>query len=145
MPVLISIPKLHINDDVVPVGLAPDGEMDVPPVESSGWYRLAAKPGERGAAVIVGHVNFNGVPGALGRIGELRPSDQVTVTDQAGVARTFAVYSVVEVPKVDYAKTTVPLVFGPRVAADLELVTCSGGVRNHEYLNNTIVSSRLVT
>lgn len=144
-PVSVSIPKLHVTDEVVPVGLAADDEMEVPAVDETGWYLHSPKPGEPGPAVLAGHVNWNGEPGALGHIGELKAGDRITVTDSTGTVRTFAVYDVVEIPKADYKTRTVPLVFGHRDTADLELVTCSGTVRNHEYSANTIVSARLVT
>jgi sortase (surface protein transpeptidase) len=144
-PVSVSIPKLHITDEVVTVGLAADGEMEVPEVDETGWYEHSPMPGEIGPSLLVGHVNYDGVPGALGRIGELTVGDQITVTDSTGTTRTFAVYDVAEIPKAQYRERTVPLVFGHRTTADLELVTCSGPVTNHEYANNTIASARLVT
>lgn len=142
-PVSVSIPKLGVTDEVVPVGLAADGEMEVPEVDETGWYEHSPMPGMVGPSVLAGHVNWDGTPGALGRIGELAPGDQVTVTDSTGTQRTFAVYGVVEIPKADYKARTVPLVFGHRTTADLELVTCSGTVHDHEYSDNTIVSARL--
>lgn len=118
--------------------------MEIPDVSESGWYRLGPLPGNPGASLISGHVNWDGRLGALGRIGELKADDRIVVTDVAGVARTFAVYDVVSIPKIKYRALTVPLVFGSRTSRDLELVTCSGPVVNHEYLDNTIVSARLI-
>lgn len=145
VPVSISIPVQNVTDEVVPVGLAADGSMEVPDVHEAGWYRLGPKPGEPGAAVVIGHVNFAGVPGALGRIGELKPGDLITVKDAAGIERSFSTYSVREIPKSQYAAKTVALVFGARTTDDLVIVTCSGVVINHEYQGNTILSAHLVT
>lgn len=143
IPVSISIPKQGVTDEVVPVGLAADGSMEVPDVSESGWYRLGPKPGERGAAVVIGHVDWKGTPGALGRIGELHSGDVIVVKDQAGIERLFGVYDVQQIPKSQYAAKTVALAFGARSTDDLVLVTCSGVVVNHEYQSNTIVSARL--
>jgi sortase (surface protein transpeptidase) len=143
-PTSITIPALGVTDEVVPVGLAADGSMQVPDVHESGWYRLGVKPGEPGPAVIVGHVNYGGTPGALGRIGELKPGALITVKDTAGVERTFAVDVVTVVPKAQYASRTAPLVFGPVADPELRLVTCSGSVVDHNYLDNTVVSAHLV-
>jgi len=143
-PEYIKIPRLHIEDDIIPVGLAADGTMEVPAVEHSGWYDLGPRPGAPGGAVVVGHVNYSGVQGALGRIGELTNGDQVSVTDTAGVVRTFTVYDVEHIPKSQYAARTVPLVFGARTTTDLVIVTCGGQIVGHSYLDNVVVSARLV-
>lgn len=145
VPVSISIPSQGVTDEVVPVGLAPDGSMEVPDVHESGWWTLGPKPGERGAAVVIGHVDFAGVPGALGRIGQLHPGDLVIVKDASGVERTFATDSVTQIPKNQYAARTVPLVFGPVPDVELRIVTCSGTVVDHSYLDNTVLSAHLVT
>lgn len=154
-PVRVLIPKIGVNDDVVPVGMCevvsqprcPDGRgsMEVPPVDQTGWYRPGPEPGENGAAVLAGHVNWDGQAGALGRIGELAAGDLVTVVDATGIERTFVVYDVVQIPKAEYQKRILPLVSGRTGGPGLALVTCSGRVVNHEYLDNTIVSARQVT
>lgn len=143
-PVSVSIPKLHVTDEVVPVGLAPDGEMEVPEVDETGYYEHSPMPGEIGPSLLASHVNYNGVAGAFAHIGDLDVGDQIVVTDSTGTERSFAVYSITVIPKAEYATRTVPLVFGKRATADLMLVTCSGKVTNHEYADNTIVGARLV-
>lgn len=144
VPVAIAIPKLGVTDEVIPVGLAQDNAMEVPPVDKVGYYKYAPLPGQRGPAVMAGHVNWSGTPGAFSRLAELKVGDQVTVTDNTGVKRTFAVYDVRTVLKSDYMTRTVPLVFGARTTSDLVLVTCGGRLDGHEYLSNVIASARLV-
>lgn len=144
LPVSIEIPKLNITDDIVAVGLAKDGSMEVPPVERSGWFRLGPKPGAVGPATVIGHVDYDGVSGALGRIGELRNGDQAIVSDTSGVARVFVVYAVrAKLKKTEFATVTAPLVFGETAGPELRLVTCSGPVVAHQYQENTVVSLRL--
>lgn len=145
VPVQIAIPRLGVVDDVIPVGLAPaDNAMEVPPVTSTGWYKLAPRPGQRGAGVLAAHVNWAGQQGAFARLHELKPGDQVVVTDDRGVARRFAIFDVRTILKSDYQAKTVPLVFGARTTIDVELVTCGGDLNGHEYLSNVIASGRLV-
>lgn len=144
VPTSISIPVQNVTDEVVPVGLAPDGSMEIPNVSKAGWYDRGPRPGSPGAAVLVGHVDFQGVAGKLGRIGQLKPGDLITVKDAAGIERTFSTYDVRQIPKSQYAAKTVALVFGARTTADLVVVTCSGAVVDHQYLNNTILSAHLV-
>jgi hypothetical protein len=151
-PVRVLIPKLGVDDDVLPVGkcakvsppACPDGagEMELPPVEHTGWYRPGPEPGEPGTAVLAGHVNWEGQAGALGRIGELATGDLVTVVDATGIERTFVVYAVVQIPKAKYPEQIKPLLSGRSGGPELRLVTCSGEVVGREYLDNTIVSAR---
>lgn len=144
VPVTITIPKLGVVDDIVPVGLdMRDNAMEVPPIDKVGYYKYAPLPGQRGPAVLAGHRNWSGTPGAFARLEELKPGDKLTVTDARGAVRTFAVYDVRTILKSDYQTRTVPLVFGARTTADLVAVTCSGRVANHEYDSNTVVSARL--
>lgn len=145
VPVSITISALGVTDEVVPVGLAPDGSMQVPDVSESGWWRLGPKPGDIGSAVVVSHVNYRGVAGALGRIGELKPGALVTVKDASGVERTFVTDTVTQIPKSQYAARTVPLVFGKVSTPELKIVTCSGTVTNHQYSDNTILAAHLIT
>lgn len=151
-PVSIKIPSLRIADELVPVGLCaevvkltcPDGkgEMELPPVTETGWYRLGPRPGEPGRAVIAGHVNYEGTPGALGHLPAMKVGDLVTTTAADGTQTSFTVYASRQIPKARYAAETVPLVFTPTGARELALITCSGKVVNHEYLDNTIVLLR---
>lgn len=145
VPVAVAIPKLDVADEVIPVGLAGDNEMEVPPVDKVGWYRLAPKPGQRGAGVLAGHVNWSGQPGAFARLAELKPGDRIVVTDDRSMKRTFAVFDVQTILKADYQDRAVPLVFGARATTDLVLVTCGGALSGHEYLSNVIASARLTT
>lgn len=143
-PIRVELPSLHVSDDVVPVALDAAGEMELPPVTSVGWYRLAPEPGDVGRAVISGHVDWAGTPGAFKRIGELHTGDPVTVTDANGVVRTFRVYDVrTGLKKAQYLQVTVPIVFGVTVKRELALVTCSGPLEGHNYLDNTVVRARL--
>jgi LPXTG-site transpeptidase (sortase) family protein len=141
-PIRIELPALKVADDVVPVALDKAGDMELPPVTQVGWYRLAVMPGDIGRAVLAGHVNYNGRPGAFEHLGALRSGDQVRITDANGVLRIFAVYAVRQVHKADYARTTVPLIFDGTMMREVALVTCSGTVVDHEYDSNTIALAR---
>lgn len=142
-PVRVAIPKLHVSDEIVPVGLQSDGQLAIPKVTEVGWYTGLPRPGDVGASLLAGHVNYDGTQGSFARIGELTVGDTITVTDTASVVRTFAVDSVVEFPKTQY-KARAPALF-TATGAELRIVTCSGRVVDHEYLDNTVVNAHLVT
>lgn len=144
-PVRVTIPRLAVIDEIVPVGLEQNGEMELPDVSEVGWYRFAPKPGEPGRAVLAGHVDWDGVDGAFKHLGDLRAGDELTITDASGASRVFAVYDVQQIPKADYQARTVPLVFGATGEREIALVTCSGRVVQHDYLDNTVVSARLAS
>ena len=141
-PARVEIPALGVVDEVVPVGLNPDQTMEVPPVTEVGWYELSVPVGALGAAVLAGHVNYEGVAGSFGRIGELKNGDRVIVVDKDGDRAEFEVYAVKEFPKAEF---DYQFVYGDRDTAEVVLVTCSGDVIDHNYTHNTAVAARLVT
>lgn len=141
-PASVSIPALHVTDQIVPVGLNPDRTMEIPPVNQVGWYRLGPTPGATGPAILAGHVNYNGVTGAFSKIGTLKAGDTITVTSAGGATSTFLVYDVLSFPK---SRFDVAAVYGNTPGPELRLITCSGAVTDHEYADNTVVRARLVT
>src|SRR5262245_24355189 len=63
-PVRVAIPALEIDGPVRPAGVNGGGELDVPSdARSLVWYRHGPSPGQRGSAVIAGHLNWRGVTG----------------------------------------------------------------------------------
>lgn len=154
-PVSLTIPALKVSDDIVPVGLcakkAPPrcdevNALELPDISQVGYYKLAPKPGEVGRAVIAGHVDWLGTPGAFKHLGDLKPGDTFTVKGEDGTELTFAVYKVqAKLKKTEYAKVTVPLLFSPTTDREVGLITCSGSVSGGQYSDNTIALARLVT
>jgi sortase (surface protein transpeptidase) len=140
-PEWIEIPRLGVVDDIVPVELAPDRTMSVPPVDSIGWYALGVLVGEPGPAVLPGHVNWDGVPGAFQRLSSLAPGDSILVRGDGDEQLQFEVYRIDTVAKAEFDTR---LVYGDTDGPELRLVTCSGQVVNRSYLDNTVVSARLV-
>lgn len=154
-PVKVSIPALDITDEVVPVGLCAKvvlpactsvGGLEVPDVSRVGYYTGLPKPGENGdgPALLAGHINYGGQAGDFARIGQLSRGDRVLVTDQNGATYEFEVYAVVEFPKAEYEQRKTTLL-GDTGTPEVRLFTCSGKIVGHSYLDNTVVSARLVT
>src|SRR5699024_1943933 len=58
-PVDLVIPDRAIQVPVDPVGVADDGQMEIPPLaERAGWYRFGSSPGDpTGTAVFAAHVD----------------------------------------------------------------------------------------
>jgi sortase (surface protein transpeptidase) len=143
-PRRLSIPAVGIVASIVPLGLNPDGTLEVPTDSSlAGWYRLGVRPGEQGPAVIVGHVDSKSGPAVFYRLGELAPGDLARVSWGSRVSVLFRVYAIRE-----YAKSAFPTsrVYAGTRARELRLVTCGGPFdeRTGHYLDNVVVFGRLV-
>lgn len=148
-PIKISIPRLKISDDIVPVGICKSvnkptceavDDLAIPDVSQVGWFNGSPKPGDVGPALLAGHVNWHGVAGAFAKIGSLQPGDLVIVTDKAGIERSFVVYDVKQFKKVQY-DAYMPDLLANTTGPELRLTTCSGDLVGKSYLDNTVVSA----
>lgn len=136
IPQNIFIPRINITAFVEQVGQDAGGKMDVPKeVMNVGWYQLGFKPGEKGNAVMAGHLDtVTGAPAVFYNLSQLQIGDQVIVTDVNGKNLTFEVVKVQ-----NYPFNQVPLeeVFGPSEKRMLNLITCVGtwntGSRNYSH------------
>lgn len=142
-PVVLAAPSLwrgEVPAEPLPVG--PDGALSVPASASGmGWWADGPRPGEPGAAVVVGHVDLNGEPGIFSRLAEAAPDTAVTVRSGGQVA-TYRVTSVRR-----YAKSAFPtdVVYAPTTGSVLRLVTCGGRFdrRTGHYDDNVVVQAVL--
>lgn len=143
-PQTLSIPKLGVNAAVEAVGQDSTGRMDVPQgVFNVGWYSLGYKPGEKGNAVMAGHLDTTtGAPAVFYYLNQLSVGDQVIVSDRNGRELTFEVTGARS-----YLFDQVPLqeIFGPSDKPRLNLITCTGvwnrGTSN--YTNRLVVFTEL--
>lgn len=145
VPVSLRIPAIGISVRLSALGLHPDGTVQVPSdFQEPGWFRLGPTPGQRGSAVILGHVDSYKGPAVFFRVRALQVGDRVDVTLADGVVTHFAIRLVAM-----YAKDQFParLVYGSRGFSDLQLVTC-GGVFDRDtrsYLSNVVAFTSLVS
>ena len=141
VPTRVRLERLDVDAEVVPVGVQPSGEMQVPAdVEEVGWYRYGSAPGEAGSAVLAGHVDGDGRLGQLGALRDAAPGDVVQVVSSDGSTAEFRVLAREQVPKAD-----APL--GRWFAADgpsrLVLLTCGGDFDRSagSYADNVAVTA----
>jgi LPXTG-site transpeptidase (sortase) family protein len=139
VPVRIEIDSIDVaRFPVRPIGLEPDGQMEIPDETEIGWYRFGATAGEPGATVLAAHVSWNRTAGPFARLGTVEPGAQVAVTLDDGTIRRYqvverAIYGKLELPRDRLWRTT-----GPE---ELVLITC-GGDYNPEirrYRENVVV------
>ena len=100
IPVSIRIPGIYVDAPVMEVGKNADGTVQVPPLDDhnlTGWYRYGPTPGQRGAAVILGHVDSLTSISVFFYLKDLHAGDRVYVTLADGKVATFAVDGVQKV------------------------------------------------
>jgi sortase (surface protein transpeptidase) len=144
VPVRIEIPRIGVASELVRLGRAADGTVEVPDRWGvAGWYAPGTRPGDPGSAVILGHVDSKRGPAVFFRLRELRPGDQVRVVRADGSTVRFAVQRTAQ-----YGKRRFPTdeVYYPTLTPALRLVTCGGSfdATAGHYRSNVIVFATLV-
>lgn len=146
-PTRIRIPAIDVASPVNRVGLDPDGTIHVPQpgprYDEAAWYTGSSTPGERGASVIIGHIDsVTDGPSVFFRLGALRAGDRVTVTRNDGTTAVFTVDRVEAYPK-DHFPTLA--VYGNTPRAELRLITCGGSFNEAtgHYRRNIVVYAHL--
>jgi sortase (surface protein transpeptidase) len=137
-PTAMTIPSIGVNTSLVDLGINADGTAQVPSNTAvAGWYDLSPRPGQLGAAVILGHVDSHTGPGVFFKLSQLQPGASISVQSGA-TSETFVVQTVDLYSKSSFPTATV---FGPVPQHALRLVTC-GGPFDHEtgsYEDNWVV------
>jgi hypothetical protein len=126
-PTRLLIPTIKVNASIEPVGIMPNGDMATPtqgPWENVGWYNAGPLPGQRGSAVLDGHLDRpGGAPAVFWRLREAHVGDEVMVIDSVGKTLHFhvthtAFYTPEDAP--------VQEIFGNNAGIHLNLITCAG-------------------
>jgi hypothetical protein len=122
---------------IIPVGVLPDGSMEIPAASEVGWYRFGARPGDTGSSVLAAHIAFNGEPGVFVELGLLQVGDSLTVTFEDGEVRRFEVTETARYPKDELPARRL---FGGD-GGELALVTCGGefDASSRSYADNVVV------
>jgi sortase (surface protein transpeptidase) len=123
----LVIPAIGVNAPIEMVGVSSDGSLAVPtqnPWDDVGWYSPGVRPGERGSAVIDGHLDRpGGYPAVFWNLRNLRVGDVVLVVEKDRTYR-FRVTAAAYYPPTGQA----PLqkIFGNTSGSYLNLITCAG-------------------
>jgi hypothetical protein len=141
-PARLQIRAIGVDTPLVRLGLDPTGALEVPRrFDVAGWWTGGARPGERGPAVIAGHVDSQTGPAVFFRVGSLRRGERILVERRDGSRLRFTVRRLAH-----YAKRSFPArrVYGPTRRPELRLITCSGAFdyATGHYLDNTVVYAR---
>jgi hypothetical protein len=144
-PTKILIRSIGLRAWVDQVGLTSHGTVETPPyaqAKHAAWYRPGPSPGERGPAVIIGHVDSRTSVAVFFYLSRVRPGDSVEIVRADGRSAIFTVDSIER-----FAKTQFPTqrVYGEVDAPVLRLITCGGkfDAKTANYLDNIVVFARL--
>lgn len=123
LPVRLKIPSINVNSAIQYVGVNSAGEMATPSnVFEVGWYKLGVIPGEKGSAVIAGHLDGQkGEVGVFSNLSKLKIGDELYVEGNKGRQIAFAVRAI-HLAEPGYVEE----VFMASDSAHLNLVTCGG-------------------
>lgn len=140
-PTALSIPSVHISSTLVPLGLNPDGTVQVPDIHNpmqAGYYRLGPSAGQVGPFVVLGHVDSYTEAGVFYPLRDLREGDLVHVDRQDGSRITYVVDRIDRVSKDDFPTDEV---YGDVNRPEIRLITCGGSFdrTKRSYDDNVIV------
>lgn len=148
-PVAIAIPALGVQSSLQPLGLNPDGTLQVPQpgplYNEAAWYKYSPTPGRPGPSIIEGHIDSAADgPSVFFRLGALKPGDQIDVTLADQTVAVFSVTGVRLYPKSAFPTATV---YGHTNFAALRVLTCGGSFDHaaHSYTANTVVFAALTS
>lgn len=143
LPVKLIIPAIGINANIQYLGVNQAGEMEIPNnIIDVGWFKLGSKPGEKGSAVIAGHLNGVGdESGVFANLDKLKTGDKLEVQDDGGKVLTFVVWKT-GVYDFGYADE----VFSRNDGVYLNLITCDGewDKSKNSYKQRLVVFTKIV-
>ncbi|WP_137992306.1 class F sortase [Streptomyces vilmorinianum] len=144
-PVHVRVPAVRIDAPVTGVGLDAEGWIDTPPPYErnlAGWFTRAVTPGEKGTAVVVGHVDTPDGRAVFYDLGALNKGHRIEIARQDGRTAVFSVYGIEVVPKDGFPAERI---YKAAAHPELRVITCGGGFSKQKgYEGNVVVSARLV-
>ena len=141
-PDRIMIDSIGVDAPVVDLQRADDQTLEVPGWDDAGWWDRGPEPGERGPAVIAGHVDSKAGPAVFYRLRDVQPGDPIRVLLDDGRTVTYLVDRTER-----FAKDAFPSldVYGLTDGAELRLITCDGDFDRSvgHYEDNLVVFATL--
>ncbi|MDQ6661943.1 MAG: class F sortase [Chloroflexota bacterium] len=126
-PARLLIPSIGVNASVETVGFLPNGNLGTAvrsPWDNVGWDGNGPPPGEKGSAVIDGHLDRpGGYPAVFWKLDTIHVGDSVEIVDTQGHTLHFKVTRTAQ-----YRPEDAPLqeIFGNNQDRYLNLITCAG-------------------
>ncbi|REK87000.1 class F sortase [Streptomyces inhibens] len=146
-PKRLSIPEIAVDAPFTPLTIGPTGQLNAPPPNDRnlvGWYKDGASPGERGSAILAGHVDTKTGPAVFLQLESLKPGSTVNVTREDGLVATFKVDTVETFNKANFPSDRV---YADAPTAQLRIITCGGAYdrKVKDYVDNIVVFAHLAS
>ncbi|WP_369148498.1 class F sortase [Streptomyces sp. R44] len=144
-PVRLRIPKIGVDAPFTGLRIGPSGALEPPPADDTnlvGWQSSGITPGQRGTAIIAGHLDTATSPAVFARLDELLPGDRFEVDRADGTTAVFLIDSVENFDKDDFPNRRV---YEDTPSALARLITCAGGYdrKAKDYTENLVVFAHL--
>ncbi|MFI8421064.1 class F sortase [Streptomyces sp. NPDC085479] len=145
IPTRLRIEKIGVDAPFTSLKIGPSGALDPPPADDTnlvGWHAAGIAPGERGTALIAGHLDTVTAPAVFARLGELEAGDSFEVARADGTTAVFVVDSVESFRKDDFPNKRV---YDDTPHALVRLITCAGPYDRAagDYTENLVVFAHL--
>ncbi|GAB7182877.1 class F sortase [Kitasatospora sp. Ki12] len=138
-PTRIRIPAVRLDAPVTALGLDATGHLQVPPATDrnlAGWYRGGASPGQRGTAILAGHVDITSGPAVFYHLGALRRGDRIEIARADGAIAVYQLYAIEVHDRKDFPDDRV---YRQATDAQLRVITCGGSYSaEHGYEGNVV-------
>lgn len=142
-PMRLLIPKIAVDARVESVGLTTTGAMDIPKDQFNvAWYNRGPKPGEKGSAVIDGHLDGENQTEAVFKdLKNVVVGDTIKVVNEQGQHLIF----IVRKSKLYKANDDTTEIFKDTSGYYLNLITCAGrwNDEHHDYEERLVVFAEL--
>jgi hypothetical protein len=137
-PLHLRFDDVNVDEEIRPVGIEDDGELEIPDEDEIGWWEHGSAPGLPGATVLAAHVSWNGTIGPFNRLGHAEIGERLEVDAGDGTTRVYQVVERTMYPKDELPQWRIWRTTGPET---LVLITCGGsynpGIRR--YRDNIVV------
>ncbi|MGC0378873.1 class F sortase [Streptomyces sp. SAI-229] len=145
-PKRLLIPDIGVDAPFTDLAIDSKGRLEPPPPHDTnlvGWYAKGVSPGERGTAIIAGHVDTTTSPAVFVRLSELEKGDRFRVLRADGSKATFVVDEKEYFEKDDFPDERV---YADTPDAQVRLITCAGEYDRaaKDYTENLVVFAHLV-
>ncbi|MFC5668008.1 class F sortase [Kitasatospora misakiensis] len=139
-PTRIRIPAVRLDAPVTGLGLDRDGHLQTPPEENrnlAGWYRDGATPGQRGTAIIAGHVDNGSGPAVFYDLGALHRGDRIEILREDGRTAVYQLYAIEVHDRKDFPDDRV---YRQAADAQLRVITCGGAYSEERGYDGNVVA-----
>ncbi|WP_445529797.1 class F sortase [Streptomyces cyslabdanicus] len=144
-PTRLSIPDIGVNAPFTQLSLNASGQLNPPPANDTnlvGWFKGGPAPGERGASVVVGHLDTKTGPAVFAELPSLEPGAVVDITRADGTVARFKVDAIDSFSKAAFPDDKV---YADTATPQLRLITCGGKYDRAKdgYQDNVVVFAHL--